>query len=76
VPNGDALCSVQVTGAGRLIGLDNGDQRDMTSLQSPSRKLSQGRALAVVECSREAGAIELTVTAPGLPDAHLQLRTK
>lgn len=73
VPNGDALCSVQVTGAGRLIGLDNGDQRDMTSLTLPARKLNQGRALAVVESSRQPGAIELTVTAPGLPAAHLRL---
>jgi beta-galactosidase len=76
VPNGDALCSVQVTGAGRLVGLDNGDQRDMTSLQSPARKLNQGRALAIVESSRQTGAIELTVTAPGLPVARLQLRAK
>jgi hypothetical protein len=76
VPNSDALCSVEVTGAGRLVGLDNGDQRDMTPLTSPARKLNQGRALAVVESSRLAGAIELTVTAPGLPAAHLQLRAK
>ncbi len=76
VPNGDALCSVEVTGAGRLLGLDNGDQRDMTPLKSRSRKLNRGRALAYVQSSRRAGTIELKVTAPGLPEAEVQFKAE
>ena len=33
VPNGNVLCGVRVNGSGRLLSLDNGDQRDMTPLQ-------------------------------------------
>ena len=76
VPNGAALCSVRVDGAGRLLALDNGDQRDMTRLQEPSRKLNQGRAFMVVESSHEAGAITVTVSAEGLPEATLRLRAR
>ena len=76
VPNGTTLCSVRVEGAGRLLSLDNGDQRDMTRLQEPSRKLNQGRAFMAVESSRKAGSITVTVSAEGLPEAKLKLRAR
>jgi hypothetical protein len=76
IPHGDAACSVRVTGAGRLLGLDNGDQRDMTSLTSSTHKLNQGRALAIVQSGRQAGSIELTVSAEGFPDSRLQLKVE
>ncbi|MGA3181367.1 MAG: glycoside hydrolase family 2 TIM barrel-domain containing protein [Verrucomicrobiota bacterium] len=76
VPNGNALCAVQVSGAGRLRAVDNGNQTDNTPLTSPSRQLNHGRALAVVQTLPVPGAIEVTVTAPGLPAAHLTLRSR
>lgn len=76
VPNADALCAVQITGAGRLLGVDNGDQRDMTALTSPTRRTRQGRALATVQSSRKPGLLELVVSAPGLPEARLSLPVK
>jgi beta-galactosidase len=76
IPHGDAACSVRVSGAGRLLGLDNGDQRDMTSLTSSTRKLNQGRALAIVQSGRHAGTIELIVTAEGFPEGRLQLKVE
>ena len=76
VPNGTNLCSVKVEGAGRLLSLDNGDQRDMTRLQEPSRKLNQGRAFMVVESAHKAGPITVTVSAEALPDAKLKLRAR
>ena len=77
VPNGDALCTVQVSGAGRLLALDNGNQSDSTPLRSPSRQLNRGRALAVVQTlPGKTGAITVTVTAPGLPEARLALQSR
>jgi beta-galactosidase len=76
VPNANTLCSVRVDGSGKLIALDNGDQRDMTPLQQPSRKLNQSRAFMVVESLRRPGPITVTVTAEGLPDTQLKLRAK
>jgi hypothetical protein len=76
VPNADVLSTAKVVGAGRLLGLDNGDQRDTTALTSNSRHTRQGRALALVQAGREAGTMELSVSAPGLPEARLPLRTE
>ena len=76
VPNTNVLCTAKAGGAGRLLGLDNGDQGDMTALTSPSRNTRQGRALALVQSARKAGAITLTVSAPGLPEAQLALRAE
>jgi beta-galactosidase len=76
VPNADVLCTAKVTGAGRLLGLDNGDQRDMTGLKSPARRTRQGRALALVQTARKMGTIEIVVSAPGLPEARLSLRAE
>jgi hypothetical protein len=76
VPNTEALCTATVTGAGRLLGLDNGDQRDMTALSLATRRTRQGRALAFVQAARGTGTIELSVSAPGLPEARLSLQVE
>jgi hypothetical protein len=76
VPNGATLCNVRVEGAGKLLALDNGDQRDMTPLRQLSRKFNQGRAFAVVESLRESGPITVIVSADGLPEAKLKLRAR
>jgi hypothetical protein len=74
VPNHDAVCSVQVAGAGRLLALDNGNQSDMTPPTADSRKLHNGRALAIVQSRRQSGPITVKVTASGLPEAELKLQ--
>jgi hypothetical protein len=74
VLNTNVLCTAKVTGAGRLLGLDNGDQRDMTALTSATRATRQGRALALVQTARQAGPITVTITAPGLLAAMVSLR--
>jgi beta-galactosidase len=76
VPKGNTFCSINVNGSGRLLALDNGDQRDMTPLKQPSRKLNQSRAFLVVESLRKPGPITVTVSAEGLPQAQLKLRAR
>jgi hypothetical protein len=75
-PDGNALCSVQVSGPGRLLAVDSGNLSDPSPLTSHTRRLNHGRALAVVQTLPAAGAIEVTVTASGLPEAHLALRSQ
>jgi beta-galactosidase/beta-glucuronidase len=74
VPSAAFPCTVTVSGAGTLAGLDNGDQADMTRLTDPTRKLHHGRALALVRSSRSSGQINVTVSSPALPSAQLTLR--
>ncbi|HWI58334.1 MAG TPA: DUF4982 domain-containing protein, partial [Bacillota bacterium] len=75
VPTGNALCAVNVTGAARLLAVDNGNQFDLSPLTATSRKLTRGRALAILQSLRQPGPITLTVTASNLPLATLKLQS-
>lgn len=74
VANGRSRMNVSVTGAGRLIGLDNGDSSDMDQYKGTSRKLFSGKLLAIIAARTEPGDIQVHVTSPSLPDAALTLR--
>ncbi|MDE6530029.1 MAG: DUF4982 domain-containing protein [Lachnospiraceae bacterium] len=49
VENANNRIFVQVTGGGRLLGLDNGDSTDFENYQNQDRRLFSGKLLAVVE---------------------------
>ena len=74
VANGRSRMNVSVTGAGRLIGLDNGDSSDFDQYKGTSRKLFSGKLLAIIAAKTESGEIQVTVSSPSLPDAHLTLQ--
>lgn len=73
VANGRSRMNVSVTGAGRLIGLDNGDSSDFDAYKGTSRKLFSGKLLAIIAATKESGVIDVKVTSPSLPDAHISL---
>ena len=65
---------VNVSGAGRLVGLDSGDSTDYDEYKGTSKKLFGGRLLAVIAAKDRPGDINVTVTSRGLPDASLLLK--
>ncbi|TWT29758.1 Beta-galactosidase [Posidoniimonas corsicana] len=73
VSDSDAKVTLSVGGAGRLLGVDNGDQNDTTALKNPTKQPRDGRLLAVVQSGREPGQVEVTATAEGLAPATIQL---
>ena len=66
---------VQVTGAGHLLALDNGDLCDQTPPQSHTRSASNGRLLIMIQSDASPGNIELTVSADDLPNALIALHS-
>ncbi|MCC8104016.1 MAG: DUF4982 domain-containing protein [Clostridiales bacterium] len=62
---------VSVTGAGALVGTDNGDSTDGESYKSGSRRLFSGKLLVVAKTGTEPGELVVSVTSPGLPEAVL-----
>lgn len=76
VPDFDQDIQVQVTGPGRLIGLDNGDLCDHTTPESHTRSAQNGRLLIMIQSDTSPGNIELTVTADDLPSASLTCKVK
>jgi beta-galactosidase len=69
VPDAKIAVTVQVEGAGHLIGLDTGDLDYGGLFKVDQRAAYQGRLLATVQRTGGAGEVRLTASAPGLPTA-------
>lgn len=76
VPNSDRKISIEVSGAGRLIGLDNGDLRRKESFPGNTIETYFGNALATIQSNRSQGKIVLKVTSEGLTDSYLSIITR
>lgn len=61
VENASDYVEVEVTGPGRLVGLDNGDSTDYDPYKGTIRKLFSGRLVAMVAMEDRPGEIEVTV---------------
>lgn len=75
VENANNRIHVEVTGAGRLLGLDNGDSTDYDPYKGRSRRLFSGKVMAIIGSTLQAGSIQLRVSSPGLPTASILLDT-
>lgn len=75
IPVGNArnLIRVEVSGAGRLVGLDNGDSTDYDSYKGDNRRLFSGKLLAMIESTLEPGEITVRAYSEGLENAELRL---
>ncbi len=73
VANSRSRIYVSVSGAGRLVGLDNGDSTDFEQYKGTSRRLFSGRLLAIIAAKDVAGDIHIEVTSPGLSTATYTL---
>lgn len=71
--NASNRVNVTVSGAGRLLGLDNGDSTDYDQYKGTSRRLFSGRLLAVIGATETAGDIRVKVQSPGLPECSVTL---
>ncbi len=69
VPDAANNITLSVEGAGHLIGLDNGDPADHTSMKSNRRNLFHGLALAVIQSSAAPGSIRVQASSPGITGA-------
>lgn len=73
VANSRSRVHVSVTGAGRLVGLDNGDSTDFEQYKGTSRRLFSGRLLAVIAAGTEPGIIHIEVSSPALDGAVMDI---
>lgn len=73
VKNATNRVNVDVTGAGRLVGLDNGDSTDYDQYKGTSRRLFSGKLMAIIAATHETGSIHVKVSSNGLKEASLTL---
>jgi beta-galactosidase len=76
VPTANNLLQFTVSGAGRLIAVDNGDPKDHDSYQLDKRHGFHGLCLALVQPDGTGGKIHVTVTSEGLIPASAEVETK
>ncbi|MCM1299126.1 MAG: DUF4982 domain-containing protein [Firmicutes bacterium] len=73
VANANNRVNIEVSGAGRLIGLDNGDSTDFEQYKGKSRRLFGGKLLAIIAAKTTSGEITVKVNSPRLPQEVLTL---
>lgn len=73
VPTAGDLIEFEIRGAGKLLGVGNGDPSSHESEKAASRSLFNGLAMALVQSTKAKGEIVLTASARGLPPARLRL---
>jgi beta-galactosidase len=76
VPITDNEVTFQVRGAGKLIGVGNGDPTDHASDKGSSRKAFSGFCMALVQSSKEAGDLTVEATSRGLVSASVTIAAK
>ncbi|AZK49101.1 glycoside hydrolase family 2 TIM barrel-domain containing protein [Paenibacillus lentus] len=75
VENANNRVQVKVMGAGRLLGLDNGDSTDYDPYKGRSRRLFSGKLMAIIGSTLEPGALHIKVTSRGLESAEAQFES-
>ncbi|MBU7592308.1 glycoside hydrolase family 2 TIM barrel-domain containing protein [Metabacillus halosaccharovorans] len=66
---------VLVSGAGRLVGLDNGDSTDYDQYKGLSRRLFSGKLMAIIASTLEAGKIMIEVSSKGLDTQTIEIES-
>lgn len=73
VENANNRVEVDVSGAGRLVGLDNGDSTDYDAYKGTSRRLFSGKLMAMIAAKLEPGKIEMKVSSKGLKTRTIEM---
>lgn len=73
VPNAANPIQLTVTGAANLIGFDNGNPVDHTSMKSSQRNVFNGLALGIVQSTFTKGTIKITATSPNLKAGNVEI---
>jgi beta-galactosidase len=73
VPTANDEITFTLTGAGRILGVDNGQPDSHESYQGPTRKAFHGLALVVVQANGNPGTLTLSASAAALTAAHVDI---
>jgi hypothetical protein len=73
VMNAEHEVSCQIDGPARLLGLEAGNLRDTDDTADAVHRVHNGRIVAYIQATGEAGAVRVKFSSSGLPDAALTL---
>jgi len=76
VPITDNDVAFRITGAGKLVGVGNGDPTDHGPDKGTSRKAFSGLCMALIQSTKAPGEITVEATSPGLTAATVTIAAK
>ncbi len=76
VPTALSELSFEVSGAARLIALDNGNHSGNDLFDGNKKVLHNGFAMAILRAERSGGIVKLKINSPGLKTTELTLQVK
>ncbi len=76
VPIADNEVTFRVTGAGKLLGVGNGDPSSHESDKAGKRRAFNGFCMAIVQGSKQAGDIVVEASAPGLKSESITIGSR
>jgi beta-galactosidase len=72
VPDASSEIKLTIEGNGKLLGFDNGDPNDHTNMKSVTRKVFNGKALAIVQLT---GSATIRAESNGLSNAVVAMKS-
>jgi beta-galactosidase len=76
VPFADNIISFEVSGAGKLAAVGNGNQQSHTAFKGNQMEVWKGKCLAVIQSTNKKGEITITARSGALPLATTTLRAE
>lgn len=73
VPNADNLINFEISGNGKIVGVDNGNAASVERYKDNKRKADHGKALVIVQSDANAGSFTLTATSEGLGTDNIKV---
>ncbi|MEL0456065.1 sugar-binding domain-containing protein [Flavobacteriaceae bacterium SZ-1-7] len=75
VPKADNLINFEVSGGGKIVGVDNGYQASLESFKANYRKAYNGKCLVIIQSNGKAENIQITASSNGLTSESIQITT-
>ncbi|HYH57041.1 MAG TPA: DUF4982 domain-containing protein, partial [Anseongella sp.] len=75
-PESDNLVEFGIRGPGKIIGVENGDITDFSSMKAHRRKAFKGKCLVMIQTTDQPGKIRLKASSQGLDDATVQILSR
>ena len=77
VPNANDLIHFEVSGGGKIVGVDNGYQANLASLKADSCKVFNGKCIVIIQSNGKKGNIQLKAsTASGISSATIDVKVE
>ena len=75
IPNAENEITFIIKGAGKIIGVGNGNPSSSEPDKASKRKVFNGLAQVIIQATKQNGTIELSATSPGLQSKTIQIQS-